>query len=123
MCKVLIADDSEVMRRAMRTTLLEEHGIDVVGEAADFNEMVQQICDLRPDVLLLDLHLPEKRGLPANLVKAQLSTVRTVAVSFATDSEAKFLAEGYGATVLLDKMQLYTEMIPAIRKYQPKIES
>ncbi len=53
MCKVLIADDSEVMRTAIRKMLREESSIDVVGEASSFAETMQKIADLKPDVLLL----------------------------------------------------------------------
>jgi chemotaxis response regulator CheB len=62
MCKVLIADDSEIMRAAIRKLLQEESNIHVVGEASTFAETMQMIGDFKPDVLLLDLHMPEKRG-------------------------------------------------------------
>jgi two-component system response regulator NreC len=121
MCKVLIADDSDVMRTAIRKMLQEESNINVVGEAATFAETVQMISDFKPDVLLLDLHMPEKRNFTPSLVKAQLGTVRTVAVSMSNDNDAKALAKSYGATTLLDKMTLYAEMIPAIRRCHPEI--
>jgi two-component system, NarL family, response regulator NreC len=121
MCKVLIADDSAVMRTAIRKTLEEDRNIDVVGEASSFAETMQKIADLKPDVLLLDLHLPEKRDFTPALVKSQLCTVRTLAVSFSNDTDSKALAEGYGAVSLLDKMMLYKEMIPAIRHCHPEI--
>lgn len=114
MCKVLIADDSEIMRKAIRKMLEEEGALDVVGEASNFAKTVQLIADCKPDVLLLDLHLPEKRELTPELVKAQLRCVCTLAVSLSNDDEAKALAESYGAVSLLDKMTLYSEMIPAI---------
>jgi chemotaxis response regulator CheB len=119
MCKVLIADDSDVMRTAIRKTLEEENQIEIVGEASSFAETMQKIGDLKPDVLLLDLSLPQKRDFSPALVKLQLGSVRTLAVSFANDSDSKVLAESYGAAVLLDKMKLYTEMLPAIRRCQP----
>jgi chemotaxis response regulator CheB len=122
MCKVLIADDSEVMRTAIRKTLEEERKLRIVGEAESFGQTVQMINDLKPDVLLLDLHLAEKRDFTPALVKAQLSTVCTLAVSFSNDEEAQALAESYGAVKLLDKMKLYTEMLPAINKCHPELE-
>jgi chemotaxis response regulator CheB len=114
MWKVLIADDSEIMRKVLRKTLEEEQKIDIVGEAETFAQTVQMIGDLKPDVLLLDLHLPEKRDIRPELVKAQLRCVCTLAVSLSNDDEAVALAESYGAVSLLDKMNLYNEMIPAI---------
>jgi len=122
MRKVLIADDSEIMRTAIRKLLQGESNIRVVGEAATFPETVQMIGDFKPDVLLLDLHMPEKRNFTPALVKAQLSTVCTVAVSFSNDSDSKALAESYGATTLLDKMSLYAEMLPAIKRCRSEVE-
>ena len=60
---MLIADDSEAMRTAIRKTLEEESNIKTVGEASTFAETRQKIVDLKPDVLLLDLRLPRKVGL------------------------------------------------------------
>ena len=66
-------------------------------------------------MLLLDLHLAEAREPNPIFVKSQLKFVSHVlAISFANDGEAKALAESYGAVALLDKMNLYHDMIPAI---------
>jgi two-component system nitrate/nitrite response regulator NarL len=111
--KVLLADDSDVMRSAIRRALQEEPRIEVVGEASCFANTMQMIAACKPDVLLLDLHLPEK-ALPPESVKAQLRSVCTLAVSLANDEEAKALAESYGALALLDKMSLYQQLVPAI---------
>jgi pilus assembly protein CpaE len=121
MCKVLVADDSDVMRAAIRKTLEEESKIHIVGEASTFAETIQMVCDFKPDVLLMDLHMAEKRNFAPAMVKAQLGTVCTVAISFANDGESKSLAESYGAATLLDKMTLYTEMLPAIRQFHPEL--
>jgi DNA-binding NarL/FixJ family response regulator len=112
--KVLLADDSQAIRSAIRKTLAEEPRIEVVAEASTFAETIQKIADFKPAVLLLDLHLPEKREFTPELVKAQLQSVCTLAVSLSNDEEAKALAESYGAVSLLDKMNLYSEVIPAI---------
>ena len=116
MCRVLIADDSEIMRKVIRKTLEEERKIDIIGEAETFAQTIEMIGDLQPDVVLLDLHLPKKRPFPPELVKLQLRCVCTLAVSLSNDAEAKVLAESYGAVSLLDKMNLYSEMIPAIMR-------
>lgn len=49
-------------------------------------------------------------------MKSQLQCVCTLAVSLSNDAEAKALAESYGAVSLLDKLNLYNEMIPAIMR-------
>jgi len=68
--KVLMADDSHAMRSAIRRTLEEEPRIEIVAEASTFAETIQKIADFKPAVLLLDLHLPEKRDITPALVKA-----------------------------------------------------
>jgi DNA-binding NarL/FixJ family response regulator len=113
--KVLLADDSEIMREAIKKLLVDEPRIHIVGEASSFATAMQLIADAKPDILLLDLHLPQKRELPAPIVRSQLHCVKyTLAISFANDEEAKALAASYGAARLLDKMSLYTELLPAM---------
>jgi len=114
--KVLVADDSHEMRSAIRRILEGERRIEIIGEAGTFAKTVQMIGDLKPEVLLLDLHMAEKRDFRPELVKSQLACVCTLAVSFSNDDEARLLAESYGAVALLDKMKLFDEMIPAIMR-------
>jgi DNA-binding NarL/FixJ family response regulator len=114
---VLLADDSSIMLDAIRKLLEEEPRIRIVGEADTFASAVQMVADKKPDILLLDLHMPQKRELNAPLVKAQLACVPyTIAISFANDEEAKSLAASYGAVSLLDKMSLYSQLLPAIMR-------
>jgi CheY-like chemotaxis protein len=113
--KVLLADDSEIMREAIKKLLVDEPRIQIVGEASSFPAAMQAVADFKPELLLLDLHLPQKRDLQPPLVKAQLNCIKcTLAISFANDEEAQSLAASYGAVALLDKMSLYTELLPAI---------
>jgi len=117
--KVLLADDNDGMRSAIRRTLQEEPRIEIVGEASNFAKTVQMIVDHKPDVLLFDLHLAEQRNFEPHIVRAQLARVKkVVAVSFSNDDEAKNLAKSYGASALLDKMSLYHELVPAIIQCQ-----
>lgn len=113
--RVLLADDSPVMLSAIRKTLEEEPRIEIVGEASTFGQTMQMIAELKPEVLVLDLHMPEKGDFTAAFVNSQLVSVdSTVAVSFSNDEEGKNRAETYGAAALLDKMKLYSDLIPAI---------
>ncbi len=112
--KILIADDNQVMRNAIRKLLVEEPLIKIVGEASTFQETAQAVAAAKPDVLLLDLRMPDTHELPA-AVRSQLQCVdHTIAVSFAIDDEAQSLAASYGTVTLLDKMTLYNTLVPAI---------
>jgi DNA-binding NarL/FixJ family response regulator len=63
--RVLLCDDVQAFRALVRYSLEDEDGIEVVGEAADGNEGIRQATDLQPDVILLDLSMPECDGLEA----------------------------------------------------------
>jgi len=113
---VLIADDSEEFRKALRRHFEGQSDIVVVGEAVDFSHAARLAGHLRPDVVLLDLRMNDSHGLDAvTAAPALISNGATIlAMSFSTDDDAKALAKQIGAAKLLDKMSLYTELIPTI---------
>jgi DNA-binding NarL/FixJ family response regulator len=59
---VLVAEDQKGMRELVKLLLAEEEGIDVVGEATDGKEVLRQVNELHPDIVVLDLGLPELDG-------------------------------------------------------------
>jgi DNA-binding NarL/FixJ family response regulator len=118
-CKVLIADDSDLMRTAIRDRLADESSIHIVGEAASFAETLLLLAASSPDLLVLDLSLPEREQFSPDFVASHLRSVTTVAISLANDDTAQALAKSYGATALLDKIALYTDLIPAIQQSRP----
>jgi chemotaxis response regulator CheB len=113
---VLIADDSEEFRKALRRHFEGQSDIVVIGEAVDFSHAARLAGHLRPDVVLLDLRMNDSHGLDAvTAAPALVSNGATIlAMSFSTDDDAKALARQIGAAKLLDKMSLYTELIPTI---------
>ena len=64
MTSVVVADDQDLVRSGLRM-VLEARGIDVVGEAADGRQAVQQVLRLRPDVVLMDIRMPVMDGIAA----------------------------------------------------------
>ena len=63
--RVLVADDQEIIRTGLRMILDAQHGIEVVGEAADGSEAVALARQLRPDVCLFDIRMPVLDGIEA----------------------------------------------------------
>lgn len=115
--KVLLADDSDIMRTALARLLNEEPRVELVGIAASFAQAMQMRADFKPELLLMDLHLPEERQFTPDFVKSQLASIPTIAISVANDDDARGLAVSYGVLTLLDKMTLYDDLLPAIVKF------
>ncbi len=63
--RVLIADDHAIVRKGLRSLLTAKYGIMVVGEADNGNDAVAMACELRPDVILMDLMMPGADGIEA----------------------------------------------------------
>jgi DNA-binding NarL/FixJ family response regulator len=115
---VLLADDSDVMRTAIARLLKDDPGVEFLGAATTFAGALVQTAALKPDVLLLDLHMPDEDGYEPELLKAQFlqHTQHILAVSIWNDDKAKELAARFGALALLDKTKLFYELIPAIKE-------
>jgi DNA-binding NarL/FixJ family response regulator len=85
--RILIADDHPIVRGALKTLLAMEEDFEVVGEAADGREVLEQVRDLDPDILMLDLRMPHLDGL-ATLQALRQSNRKTRAIVL-TGSESK----------------------------------
>jgi DNA-binding NarL/FixJ family response regulator len=95
--RVLIADDHPLFRDGLRS-LLEARGVDVVGEARNGREALDQARRLRPDVVLMDLSMPEMSGLTATrLLSADHPEVRVVILTASEDDADLFEAIKSGA--------------------------
>jgi DNA-binding NarL/FixJ family response regulator len=120
MCvRVFLADDAEIMRRAIRNLLSTREDIAVVGEASDVRETIQKTAELHPDLIILDAHLVDENRITPTEVKSLLNGAKVLAISFSTDEYTGELAEGVGAAKLLDKMDLSDQLIPAILELAP----
>jgi two-component system NarL family response regulator len=113
--RVLLADDSESLRRVMKLVLRSEPDIQLVGEARDYDELLTMLSDLAPDVVIMDIHMPNGGRVEPESVKARLATSRLLAISFANNPELASHAKKFGAVRRLDKIELGHTHIPAIK--------
>ena len=114
--RVLIADDHFVVRQGLAALLVPRNGMEVVGEATNGRQAVTLAHTLRPDVILMDMIMPEMDGPEAiTLIKQENPAARIlVLTSFAEDDQI-FPAIKAGATGYLLKDASPRELLQAIR--------
>ena len=85
--RVLLADDHRMLRDALRRSL-EEVGINVVGEAGDGEEAVRMAEQLQPDVVLMDVTMPDVSGIEATRrIRDRFPSIRVVVLTMHGDPE------------------------------------
>lgn len=113
--RVLIVDDLEDLRVLLRLQLLSRRHVEVVGEAADGLQAVQQCTDLQPDLVFLDVNLPHLSGLDAlPQMRAGSPGSRIVMLSSHVDEQIKQAALRGGADRYIDKADGRRAVLAAI---------
>ena len=112
--KMIIADDSAIVRRGIREILATQSEFEVVGEATNFNETDRLIKDLNPDVVIMDIHMPGEHTAISNEFISRLRSSKLLAISIWEDEPTRMLAEVLGAAILLDKANLRATLIPTV---------
>ena len=113
--RVLLADDHPLFLDGLRN-LLSAHGIDVVGTARDGLEALEQARALRPEVVLMDIHMPRLNGLAAlRMIKAELPETRIVMLTMSAEDEELFEAIANGASGYLLKTQDTDEVFTLLK--------
>ncbi|MBI4668989.1 MAG: response regulator transcription factor [Elusimicrobia bacterium] len=116
--RVLICDDQTLFREGLRDVLEGEKGIEVAGEACNGNEAVALAKKLQPDVILMDIRLPEMDGISATRVVRKDCPKTNVVILSSYEDEAHVLeAIQAGANGYLSKMLPAKELVNAIRTF------
>jgi two-component system response regulator NreC len=115
--RVVIADDHVIVRRGLRALLTPEEGFDVVAEAADLDATCRHVRDQRPDVLVLDLSLPEGLSLSAiPTLRAECPETQIVVLTMQENPAYARQALSAGALGYVLKEAADSELIEAVRR-------
>ena len=114
--RILLADDHKVVRDGLRLLIDGQRDMHVIGEAANGKEALQQARELRPDVVVMDLSMPELNGLQATeRIKAGWPEVKVVALTVHEDPSYLIQLCKAGAAGYVLKRSAGDDLIQAIR--------
>ena len=114
--RLLIADDSATIRRAICALLQTQTDIAVCGEAGNYAELLKMFNATTTDVVLMDMRMPGEKLFTPATIKGHLHGSCLLAMSVWNDAETASLAQSYGAAKLLDKGQLASTLVPAVKE-------
>jgi DNA-binding NarL/FixJ family response regulator len=114
--KILIADDHPVVREGLNAMLSREADFKVIGEAKDGAEAVNRVNELKPDVVLMDLRMPEIDGVEAiRQIRSANPDVKFIILTTYSDDDYIFSGIEAGARAYLLKDAPREELFKAIR--------
>jgi len=114
--RLLLVDDHAVVRSGLRMLLENEHDVEIVGEAGNAEEAIAAAMTLNPNVIIMDIGLPDLSGIDATReIKKRLPDVSIVALTIHEDEEYFFKMLEAGASGYVPKRAAPDELITAIR--------
>jgi two-component system, NarL family, response regulator NreC len=118
----LIADDNPLVRSAIRLLLESHFDWIICGEAANGFEAVEQAAALKPNVILLDISMPDLDGLTAvPLIRQRAPEAEIIILTLHESLDMARTAASKGATVYIAKSLITDALVPAIESLQSKM--
>lgn len=117
MIKLLIADDQQLIRDSLKIVLETKDSIEVVGAVANGVEVIRAIRENKPDVILMDIRMPEMDGVQCTqIIKENYPEIKIIILTTFDDDEYIFSALKYGASGYLLKGISMDSLVEAIHK-------
>src|ERR1700730_1392623 len=113
--RVLIADDSTSVRDVIRTFLRDQEEIEICGEAVDGLDALKKAQSLKPDLILLDLVMPEINGaVVASILKREMPDLRIIMFTMYSDNVSKAFSSAIGVDAVLSKPDGMSHVVESI---------
>ena len=113
--EILLVDDHPLMRSLLRNIIESHDDLTVVGAAANGEEAVVLAAGLKPDVVIMDIHLPVLSGVPAaTLIKVNNPFVTVIAITAGGQRHDEIAMTFAGAAAVINKDDLLNALHPAI---------
>ncbi len=117
--RILVADDHAIFRDGLRRLLEGDDNLVIVGEASNGNECIRMLGKLKPDILLLDLRMPDKDGLDVlEEVKFDSLPTRVIVLTAAEDDRDVIRAMRLGARGVVLKQSATNLLVKSIHRVQ-----
>ena len=117
MIKVLLADDQELIRESLGFVLNAQSDITIVGMAKNGREAIELVRSERPDVVLMDIRMPEVDGVECTrLIKSAYPNIKVIVLTTFDDDEYVFNALRFGASGYLLKGVSVADLTNAVRE-------
>jgi two-component system response regulator NreC len=114
--RLLLVDDHAVVRSGLRMLLENERDVEIVGEAENARQAIEAASELKPNVILMDIGLPDLSGIDATReIKKRVPEAAIVALTIHEDEEYFFKMLDAGATGYVPKRAAPEELLTAIR--------
>jgi DNA-binding NarL/FixJ family response regulator len=114
--KILLADDQTLLRQALANLLTQHPGLSIVGEASDGQEAIKEVARCRPDVVLLDIEMPNLDGLSAiRIIRQRFSDTKIIVLSAYDNETYLHRALQAGAHAYLLKSTVCDELSETVR--------
>jgi len=115
--KIVLADDSKILRQRIISLLEEIDGVRVVAEAENSHQAIQYVEDLKPDLIILDIRMPDGGGLEALkiLKDRNLSVIKVIFTNYPIEQYRKKCME-LGADYFFDKSTDFDKMVDVVKK-------
>jgi len=116
---ILLADDHTILRAGLRMMLNAQSDFEVIGEAQDGRQAIQEAQRLQPDVILMDITMPDMNGIEATRqIKKLLPETKVLILTMHEHDEYVFQASRAGASGYMLKEAADTDLISALRVIQ-----